>query len=175
MFVPDKNTRMFTDLYNEYYTIVFSVAYSKMKNVDTAQDLTQEVFTRFFLKLNEIDNHRRWLLSALKYVILEHYKKNTANDLDIEELYEDINLSFVNGFRDSRIIIEEALDNIDNFGDEKGKVIFDLVTVYRYTYKEVGAQLGITERQVRYKYTQIVSTLFDYFKSKGIKGLEDLL
>jgi RNA polymerase sigma factor (sigma-70 family) len=175
MFLPDKDTRLFIDSYNEYYSVVFSVAYSKIGDVDTAKDLTQEVFTRFFLKISGIENHRRWLLSALKFVILEHFKKNNTADVNIAGLDEDINASFVNGFRDSRIIIGEALENMSNFGDEKGKIVFDLVTVYNYTYKEVGTQLGMTERQVRYQYTRTVKNLVDYFKAKGIKGLEDLL
>jgi RNA polymerase sigma factor (sigma-70 family) len=175
MFLPDKNTRSFTDLYNEYYTVIFSAAYSKTRNTETAKDITQEVFTRFFAKMDEIENHRRWLLAALKYVMFEHFKKNSLSDVDITELNDDISLSFVNGFRDSRIIIEEALENMDNFGDETGKVAFDMITMYHFTYKEAGAQLGLTERQVRYRYAHIVSNLVGYFKTKGIKGLEDLL
>lgn len=171
----DAKTRTFTEAYNDYYPLLYNVIYSKIGDDDTTQDICQDVFTRFLVKFDTVQNHRTWLYGTMKNVLLELYKKKKATAVETESLFEDITMSFVNGFRDSRIMIEEALENIENFGDEKGKTIFDMVALYNYTYKEVGKELGITERMVRYKYTVIVDKLMAYFRSKGIHGLEELL
>jgi RNA polymerase sigma factor (sigma-70 family) len=172
---PDKKTLLFTKSYNEYYNIVFSTAYYRLGDVDAARDVCQEVFTRFLAKMDEAENCRRWLLSALKFVILEYLRKNSMITVDISEINDDINLSFVNGFDDSRIVIEETLNNMEIFGDEKTKTMFDLIAIYHYTYKETGAELGMSERQIKYKYRKTIDKIVDHLKSKGIRSLEDLV
>ena len=172
---PDKKTLDFTKIYNEYYGIVFSVAYHRMGNIDAAKDVCQEVFTRFFMKMDEVENARRWLLSALKLVMLEHFRKNGAGTADIDDIGDDINFSFVNGFDDARIILEETFSTMELFGDEKGKNLFDLIAIYHYTYKETGAELGMSERQVKYQYRKTLDRIVDHLRSRGIRSLEDLI
>lgn len=171
----DNNTRLFTEVYNEYYAAVFGAAYARLHDVDAAKDICQEVFIRFYGKMGETENYRQWLFSALRYVVLEYLRKHNTCEDDFADLDDSIAHSFVNGFRDSRIIIEEALNNISLFGDDKTKTLYDLVAVYHYTYKEAGEQVGLSERQAKYKYQQTVQKLVSHLKSKGIRGLEDLL
>jgi len=175
MKASDNNTRLFTEVYNEHYAAVFGAAYARLHDVDAAKDICQEVFIRFYSKMGETDHYRQWLFSALRYVVLEYLRKHRPNEENIADLDDSITHSFVNGFRDSRIIIEDALNDITLFGDEKSKTLYDLVAVYHYTYKEAGEQIGLSERQAKYKYQQTVQKLVNHLKSKGIRGLEDLL
>jgi DNA-directed RNA polymerase specialized sigma24 family protein len=125
--------------------------------------------------MDEAENYRRWLLSALKYVIFEYLRKNSLPTVDISEINDNINFSFVRSFEDSKIIIEETLSDMEIFGDEQTKTMFDLIAIYHYTYKETGAELGMTERQIKYKYRKTVDRIVDHLRSKGIRDLEDLL
>lgn len=172
---PEKRTLDFTGVYNEYYSIVFSAAYHRTGNVDAAKDVCQEVFTRYFMKMGEVENTRRWLLSALKLVTLEYFRKNGVETAEISDIDDDINFSFVSSFTESRIILEEAFSNMELFGDEKGKSLFDLVAVYHYTYKETAAELGLSERQVKYQYRKTIDRIAEYLRSRGIRSLEDLI
>ena len=72
-------------------------------------------------------------------------------------------------------MIEQALEDTGNFQDEKDKILFELISIDNFTYKEAGAQTGLTERQVRYRYNLTVERLVKYFQARGIKSLEDLL
>jgi RNA polymerase sigma factor (sigma-70 family) len=171
----EKRTRIFTEVYSDYYPLVYSIVYSKVGNVDDAKDICQEVFIRLYNKFEDIKNPRKWLLVTLRYVVLEYYRKKDYKEMDIENILNDTLLTFVNGFRDTRILIEDAIEDMKNFKDEKEKILFDLIAIYKYTYKETGKYLGLTERQVRYKYSLIVKRLVQYFNRKGIKNLEDLL
>jgi DNA-directed RNA polymerase specialized sigma24 family protein len=56
----------FTDAYGRYYAVVFGSLYSRTGNFDVAEDLTQEVFIRFYSKMENAVNHRGRLLVAVK-------------------------------------------------------------------------------------------------------------
>ena len=171
----DKKTRSFTEVYSNYYPLVFSSVYAKINNVDDVKDICQEVFIRYYDKFEGIESPRKWLLGTLRYVVLEFYRRKGTRDITIGELFDDIGMTYVNGFRDTRIIIQEALEDISNFENEREKILFDLIAVDNYTYKETGEILGLTEHKVRYRYGLIVNRILDYLSKKGIKGLEDLL
>ena len=167
--------REFAEAYGDYYPVVFGAVYSKVNNLDDAEDICQELFIKFYDKLQTIENRRKWLYGALKLEVMAFYRRKKHGDVDIDEVFNDVGLTFVNGFRDTRILINEAIEDMNNFKDEADRVIFDLVAIQNYTYQETGAQLGMSTRQVRYRYGLIVDRLVDYLKKKGIGGLEDLL
>jgi RNA polymerase sigma factor (sigma-70 family) len=174
---PAARKPSFTDMYAEFFPMIYSMIYQKINDHDSTHDLCQELFMRFHGKYDEIENHRRWLLSSVKYIMLEYLrkKKRKDNEIDIETMMNDAAMTFVNGMRDTRIMIEEALDTLVFFGEETNRTLFDMVALHQYTYKETAAYLGMTERQVRYKYRIVVNSLMRHFKEKGIHGMEDLL
>jgi len=175
MTMQDRRNRL-TDIYGLYYPVVFSAVYTKVGDVDDTNDICQEVFLRLFERLDEVENVRRWLFSALKLVVLEHFRKKQKNEaLNVDDVFTDISLTFVNGFRDSRMLIQEAIGAPDTFSDERERVIFDLVAINNFTYESVAKQLGMTRRQVEYRYTQTVSRITDNLRKKGISKLDDLL
>lgn len=110
----------------------------------------------------------------MKNVLYEHYRKvkNMPDELAEAEAMSDVSLTFVNGFRDTRIIIDHAVAAITDTTDRS---IFDLVAVQNYTYEETGELLGVSRRQVKYRYGLIVRQVLEYLHQKGIRNIEDLL
>ena len=88
------------------------------------------------------------------------------------EAFNDVTLTFVNGFRDTRLIIDEAIKALV---DKTDRVLFDLVAVQNYTYEEAGSELGLSRRQVKYRYGLIVRSIVEYLNGKVIHKIEDLL
>ncbi len=170
-----EKTKKFSEIYSDLYAVVYSSMYSKVRDRDLTADLAQEVFTRFYAKMDEVDNPRKWLFGTLRNVLMEHYRKNTVNTMDIDEIFFDENIGYVNGFRDTRIILQEAFDASENYNDEKDRIIYELIAVRNYTHEEVSRLLGITKRQVNYKYKRVVDRIVDYLKKKGVNRLEELL
>ena len=72
-------------------------------------------------------------------------------------------------------IINDTIEDINNYHGENEMAMFDLIAIRNFTYEEAGAQLGLSKRQVRYKYYKIVKRLLGELKKKGINSLEDLL
>ncbi|MDY6968108.1 MAG: sigma-70 family RNA polymerase sigma factor [Spirochaetota bacterium] len=169
-----KKKDLFTEMHSKYYPLIFSAVYTKVDNVDDAKDICQEVFIKFFEKFGEIENYRKWLYGALRLAVFDFYRKSRPN-INIDEVFDDISLTFVNGFRESRIIINEAIENMDNFDNETDKIMFDLIAINNFTYAQTAKQLGLTRRQVEYKYKKITDRIIDYLRKKGIDNLEDLL
>jgi len=157
------------------YPLVFSAVYSRVGSLEDAEDISQELFIKLYNKLDEVENRRKWLYGALKLEVMAYYRKKKPGAVDIDEVFNDVALTFVNGFRDTRLMIGEALEDLDRFSEPGDQALFDLVAVRNFSYEEAGAQLGLSKRQVRYRYGLIVDRLVDYFKKKGINSLEELL
>jgi RNA polymerase sigma-70 factor (ECF subfamily) len=165
----------FAEAYNDLYPVVLGAAYSKMGNMQDAEDLCQEIFVKFFNKMDEIDNARKWLYGALRLELMNYYRKHRPGMTDVEDVLDDAAMTFVNGFRDVRIIIKDAIGSMENFGGERDRTLFDLIAVNGFSYEEAGSQLGMSFRQVRYRYGLAVVRILEYLSKKGINNLEDLL
>lgn len=171
----EKKREDYTEDLNMYYPLIYSAVYTKIDNVEDSKDICQEIFTDFFEKYEEIKDKRKWLYGALRNEIFEFFRKKKGGEVDIDEVFDDVSLTFVNGFKEARIIIAEAIEDMELFENEEDKVLFDLIAVYNFSYSQAGRQLGLTIRQVGYKYNTMVKKLIEYLRKKGIKNIEDLL
>lgn len=171
----DSIANAFSAVYSDYFAIIYSVIFSKINNADETADICQEVFLRLYERFEEVEQPRKWLYGAVRLVLIEHYRKKQGNDVNVEDLLNDVSMGYVNGFRDTRIIIGQALDDMNNYEDETDRIVFELIAIYNFTHKEAAVQTGLTLHKIRYKYQKVSERLLQYFKEKGIKGLEDLL
>ena len=163
----------FSKAYMEYFPLVFNAVYTKVSDKDIAGDLSQEVFLLLYQKFDGVETIRKWLLGTLRYVVMQYYEKNSREVADIDSVAGDVSLTFVNGLRESRLVISEAIENIDMTGEER--LIFDYIAVNNYSQNNVGRIMGLSRRQVGYKYRGIVKRILDYLKHKGIDNIGDLL
>jgi RNA polymerase sigma factor (sigma-70 family) len=173
--MPDIKDREFTEVYTGHYSRVYSAIYVRIDDAEIAGDLTQEVFTRFYEKFDEVATPSKWLMGTMRYVLLEYYRKKYRKDMELDDLFQDVAFTFVNGFREARIMIQDALEHEENFMVDMDKVIFDLVAMKGFSYGEAGEHTGLTKRQVRYRYGLTIRNLQNYFRKQGIHNLEDLL
>ncbi len=165
----------FAEIFLDYYPVAYSAVYSKIGNAHDAEDICQEMFIRLYAKLDGVDNVRKWIFIALNLIIKEYYRKHRRNVTDIDDVFDDAALTFVNGFRDTRIIIKEVLEEEGTYADDVDRVVFELVAMSGHSYAEAAAHLGLTRRQVEYRYGQIVARVMERLKQRGVKHLEDLL
>jgi len=168
-------TEQFIKSYDSYYSLVFSTIYSKINNFHDAEDICQEVFIRFYNKMDEVENPRKWLYGCLRIVVLDYYKEKRHKDVDTDELFDDISLGYVNGFRDTRMMLKHAMDEIlDKHGDRDAS-LFEMIAVYNYTFVEAARHLNLGYKQARYRYSRMAEMLMEKLREKGVERLEDLL
>ena len=106
-------------------------------------------------------------------MVYKFFKEKYSDEENIDNIMEDVALTFVNGFRDTRIIISEVLENV--LSDEEERNLFELIAFHNYSYSETAALLGLTKRKVDYKYNKIAAKISAALKEKGISQIEDLL
>jgi RNA polymerase sigma-70 factor (ECF subfamily) len=164
---------LFSKIFTEYYPMVFNAIYPKVGSTDDTEDLCQEVFIAFYNNIDDINNTRAWLYGTLRNIVFQYYRKKNPESVNIEEVFEDVTLSFVNGFRDTRIIISQTLDEVDISEEERN--ILELVAYQRYSYSETAELMGLTKRKVEYKYTQLAKKILSILNERGIKQIEELL
>ena len=177
MFLAHKE-REFRKAYQRYYPLIINKIFMKVGNVDDAEDICHELFITFYKKFDEVQDPGKWLFSAIRYEILNHYKKKELKGgaaVHIDDVENDPNLAFENGFRDIRIVINEAIGNDGNYKDELDRTVFNLVAVNNYTYGEAARQLGLSTRQVEYRYAQTIKRILAYLNDRGIANIGDLL
>jgi len=168
----------FKKAYTEFYPIVFSTLLAKTNKREDAEDICQEVFIRFYHNFDDIRDKRRWLFTALKFEITNYYnKKSTAksDNLDIDDMEEFIKSDHDDDYIETRIVIEEVINDMSNYSNEKEKNLFDLIAIHNFTFREAAKNLGMTKWQAEYKYKQIEKRILANLKDKGIRKVEDLI
>jgi len=165
----------FSESYDSHYSLIFSIILSKVDNFHDAEDLCQEVFIRFYEKIEEVESPRKWLLGCLRNVIFDYYKKKRHVEVDIDQLFDDVRMGYVNGFRDARITISGAIREVCGEEDADDASLFDLITIYHYSFAQASAHLGISYKQARYRYNRMADRVKDRLRENGIEKIEDLL
>lgn len=173
-----KREKKFRELYNLYYTYVLNIIIRKTDTREDAEDICHEVFISFYNKFDEIENPKSWLYNAVKYVFSNYYRKKSniqKGDSNIDDVLNDSSLQFTNGFRDTRIILQEVINSDDVYEDEKERILFQLLAVNNFSKVQAAKQLGLTRSQVDYKYDKISKKIVDSLKKKGISEIDELL
>jgi RNA polymerase sigma-70 factor (ECF subfamily) len=164
----------YTEAFAGYYQMVFNAVYTKVGNIADTEDICQEVFIALYRHIAEVENIRKWLYGTLKNAVLHYYRdKKYSKKEDVDELFQDVSLTFVNGFRDTRIIISEAIE--ESVKSEEDRMLVDLIAFHNYSYSETAKLMGFTKRRVEYRYTQIAKEILRRLNERGIKNIEDIL
>jgi RNA polymerase sigma-70 factor (ECF subfamily) len=69
-----------TEIWEKYHTDIFRFIFSKVKNEQTTNDLTQETFIKAHTKLDklqDISKVKLWLFAIARNTTLDHFRKNS--------------------------------------------------------------------------------------------------
>lgn len=169
----------FVQEYNKNYSFIFNKVLSKVGNAHDAEEISQEVFITYYNNFDKVYSHRQWLLKASYFEYLKFCKENNIQyqyqnieeDNDLAQTIVDSSSSDL----DTQLVINDAIENKTNYTNSQDKTIFDMVARCKFTYLKTAKILGLSERQVRYKYQKILFLFLTYFKTIGINQIEDLL
>ena len=155
MIIESKENGGFDCIYEAYKDLVFRKAMNYTRNYYTAEEISQTVFMKLFLELQqkELDNPRAWLLTVTRNLALNEKKKSSheiaSEDLETlsalyewEDAPEEILLS---GEHDELIIALH--DEIMGSLLKKNKRWYDAINLaysYKMPQEEVAEALGIT-------------------------------
>ncbi len=147
----------FTIYYNKYKTKIYNYTLRMVNDRDTAEDILQEVFIKFFENFNLIQNKNSiifWLFKTTQNLVYTYYNyKNkfkshinlSDNDDEINEIPADIDI--INGLEEKElsILINQSIELLPL----EQKEVYLLKEYGNLSYKEIGELLKIDSELVK--------------------------
>lgn len=143
--------------YKEYYSLIYGIVFSILKNKENSEDVVQNVLIKIFsLDKSKFPDRGSlsWLYTVSKNEALNYLRKN-KQFINIEEIYE---------IKEETDEIEKIIDvhtynKIINGLNEKEKEIVSLKILSNFTFKKIGQLLKMPTATVQWKYYKAVDSL----------------
>lgn len=151
------NKIAFEKLYNNYNKLIYSIAYSILKNKQDAEDIVQIVFEKIYLIDKEKlpnKNETSWLYSVTKNETINYLKRN-KNNIDLDSIYniEDDNNEI------NKIINQDSYNRLIGKLNDKEREIISLKIVSNLSFEEIGKLLKEPTGTIKWRYYKAVNTL----------------
>ena len=151
------NKIAFEKLYNNYNKLIYSIAYSILKNKQDAEDIVQIVFEKLYLIDKEKlpnRNESSWLYSITKNETINYLKRN-KNNIDLDSIYniEDDNNEI------NKIIDQDNYNRLISKLNNKEKEIISLKIISNLSFEEIGKLLKEPTGTIKWRYYKAVNTL----------------
>ncbi len=160
---------LFSILYNRYSSKIYGKCITMLKNMEVAQDCTQEIFIKVLTNIstfNQKSSFSTWLFSITYNHCIDRIRKNKKNifsDVDVEKVdhLEEVSDAFLLETKVSRL--KKVLEDIDD-GD---KTLLLMKYQDELSIKEISDILGKGEsaikmklKRAKYKFKEIHDNLF---------------
>ncbi|WP_353137911.1 sigma-70 family RNA polymerase sigma factor [Pseudopedobacter sp.] len=145
------DSRAFDELYARTWKELYIKAYSKLKHEDLAKDIVQEIFVDLWNKrhVKAINNVKAYLAQSVKFKVLDEFRKNRYEFIEIENFTEEIK---ENVYADSKLLDKEFFASLKDWIDSlphKRKEIFRLKYQEGLSNKEIALKLNISPKTVQ--------------------------
>jgi RNA polymerase sigma factor (sigma-70 family) len=161
---------LFRKIYSDNYAVIMNLINRHIGNFHDSEEICQNLFIAMFNKFEEIENHSHWLRGAVRFEVLEYYRKKdrSGNQIPIDSIMEDAIPVKNDKDSDLSIILREAIGRSENYESDQDRILFQLIAINKYSYAEAAAELGLSRRQAEYGYGKVVQKIVSHLKSKGI-------
>lgn len=140
----------FEEIYTKYKSKIQYFIYNIIKDMQKAEDITQEVF--IYILKNRIPEYY-----SFKYYIFLVAKSRAINYINVEKRREEITKNYIVNEKTEEDVLEtltrketqkEVLEAI-NMLDDKYKIVMFLVKIEEFSYREVANMLGETVQNIK--------------------------
>ena len=155
--IENKDERAFEELYTKYNKLVYSIAFSVLKNKEDSENIVQIVFEKVW-KMNKEKlpnkNELNWLYTVSKNEAI-NYLKTIKHELDFDDVYyiENDNNEI------NEIIEKDRFNKIIAKLNKQEQEIVTLRIISDFSFKEISKMLGIPIGTVQWKYYKSLNTL----------------
>jgi RNA polymerase sigma factor (sigma-70 family) len=156
------DTYAFDELYNRYWRSLFSTAYNRLGDEDTAKDIVQTLLINVWQKRHELHittTLSQYLFGAVKLKILQHFRSENVKQSAIEKALDRMNDLFytadaLSGYLDLEKIVSEEVEVMP----VNMKRSF-LLRSDSYSVKEIAENLNLAEQTVSNNITEALKRL----------------
>lgn len=150
--------RQLERLYANYEQLVYRIAYSVIRTVEQAEDVTQDTFMQLYQKLDKLKGldeieTKRYVLRIAKNKAIDCYRKN-QKQLDVLSNYYHFQLTAEDNvaLKVSELISEEQMVTLLKILPESYQQVFMYRVYYGLTTREVAELTDLSEVNVRKQY-----------------------
>lgn len=151
------NKVAFEKLYSKYNKLIYSIAFSILKNKTDSEDIVQTVFTKLYTMSKDkfpIQKQASWLYSLTKNETISFLRKKKHN-IDLESIYE---------IEDRDNEINNIIDQIEfnrlvSKLNDKEKQVVSLKILVNLSFEEIGKLLDVPTGTVKWRYYKSIHTL----------------
>ena len=151
------NEIAFEKLYTKYNKLVYSIAFSILKNKEDSEDIVQIVFSKLYeIDKNKLPTNREasWLYSLTKNEAISFLRKK-RNNIGLESIYEiEDNDNEINN-----IIERDSYNRLISRLNDKEKQIISLKILSNLSFEEIGKLLNEPTGTIKWRYYKGVHTL----------------
>jgi len=174
--VSNNDTLLFEILYDRYDKVVYNKCIGFSKNADEAEDLTQDIFLKLFVKLNTFKGKSKfstWLYAftynhCVNYVNRSTAKKIEQKSVDAENL-EDSYYDPVEEESIHKLKVEKLKEALELISPEE-KMILLLKYQDYLSIKELKDVFGIGESAVKMRLKRAKEKLINVYTNKENHG-----
>lgn len=152
----------FTEIYNRYWDKLFAIAANKLKDLDEAEEIVQDIFVSLWKRREEsgtIDTLSPYLAVSVKYRVIKYLDKQTnrqryADQQQTTALADDSTqqwLEFVELRSRLAIFVADL--------PEKCRLVYRLSRESGFSQKRIADELGISEKTVEAHLGKALKTL----------------
>jgi RNA polymerase sigma-70 factor (ECF subfamily) len=153
----------FTEIYNRYWDKLFSIAANKLKDLDEAEEIVQDIFVSLWKRreeLGSIETLSPYLAVSVKYRVIKYLDKR-----DNQQKYSDYSQQVTSIADDSTeqwLEFEELRSRLAMFVadlPEKCRLVYRLSRESGFSQKRIAGELGISEKTVEAHLGKALKTL----------------
>ncbi|MBX3255118.1 MAG: RNA polymerase sigma-70 factor [Chitinophagaceae bacterium] len=165
--VANGDQEAYKKLFTAYWDQIFSTALLFTKSREIAQDLTQDIFARIWIKkekLNEVENFEAFLFITSRNLIVDKLRKKVftvENEAYLHKHFEEedrLAPHFQVECKEMEAIIHQGI----NVLPERQRVAFYLSRFKGLKHKEIAAKMGISQESVKSHIVRAVGNLRKY-------------
>jgi RNA polymerase sigma-70 factor (ECF subfamily) len=151
-------------IYGRYFVIIFTQAYAKLGDEDTAKDIVQELFIHLWIKRNslpDISNVGGYLSTSVRNRIFNYFQHQHVESKYIDSLNDFINTGEIAHAdhlirtHDLQAHIESAIQTLPG----KMRTIFEMSRKEHLPHKEIAKILSTSEENVSKQITNAIRIL----------------
>ena len=149
--LQNEDRKAFELLYRKYWLQCYNAAYKRLKNREIAEDIVQNIFTRLWInrKSQSIDNLESYLLTAVRYGVLDQVSRGVA----YEPFFENLETALIEKQLPSdQFAAKELMHLIYAYAEtlpSKRKEVFHLYLKDKFSTQEIADVLKISQKTVQ--------------------------
>ncbi|WP_051663946.1 RNA polymerase sigma-70 factor [Dyadobacter crusticola] len=157
------NEAVFRRIYEQYWTPLYAVAYNHLRDRVMAEEMVQELFTKLWLKRDQISIHsslQAYLYKAIRNQIYDYIDKQQVRERVHQELYEQgIEGKYLTDetldFDELQSRLAEAIEELP----QPAQAVFRMSRQEYLSLREIADRLNVSSKVVEYHLTRALRIL----------------